>query len=113
MVEDHNIITGRVAEALPHLKRRLNGYLSAYDRVKIGATTDPHTRWRRGHSAAGWSKMVVVYRSDYAGSTRSMETKLIGYARGTRFRVRPENVLPGGESINDGYDAYFVYVLVG
>lgn len=112
MIEDHNTATGRVAEALPHLKQRLNGYLSTYDRVKIGATTDPATRWRLGHQDGGWAKMVVLYRSDFAGSTRSMETKLIAHARGTRFRVRPENIRPGGESINDGYAAYFVYILV-
>lgn len=112
MIEDHNIITGRVAETLPQLKQRLNGYLSTYDRVKIGATTDPQTRWRLGHRGDGWTKMVLVYCSDFAGSTRSMEKYLIAHARSTRFRVRRENVLPGGESIYDGHDAYFVYVLV-
>jgi hypothetical protein len=41
-----------------------------------------------------------------------MEKYLIAHVRSTRFRVRRENILPGGESIYDGYDAYFVYVLV-
>lgn len=105
-------ITGRIGEALPALKLRLNGFLSTYDRVKIGATTDPRGRWDRGHSADSWHKMVVVYSSPFAGRTRSMERALISHARATRYRVRRDNVLPGGESINDGYDAYFVYVLV-
>lgn len=107
-----NPTTGRFGEALPSIKLRLNGFLSTYDRVKIGATTDPRARWDLGRSAGGWDKMVVVYSSTFAGSTRSMERALITHARGTRYRVRRENILPGGESINDGYEAYYVYVLV-
>lgn len=105
-------VTGRVAEALPTIKLRLNGVLSTYDRVKIGATTAPRTRWELGHSSDGWDKMVVVYSSPFAGSTRSMERALITHARGTRYRVERANVLPGGESIYDGYEAYYVYVLM-
>jgi hypothetical protein len=111
MIEE-NTIVGRVNDALPETKQKLNGYLRSYDRIKIGATTDPEQRWRRGHERDGWDKMVLVYRSNHAGSTRSMEKKLIEYARGTNFRVKPANVLPGGEGINDGYDKYWVYVLV-
>lgn len=103
---------GRVKDALPEVAKRLNGYLRSYTRIKIGASTNPETRWRRGYSDGSWKKMVVLYESEYAGSTRSMEKKLIAYARLTNFRVRPENVLPGGESITDGSAGYWVYVVV-
>ena len=107
------ITRGRVDEALPMIKQSLNGYLRNYDRIKIGATTDPETRWRRGYSDDTWEKMILLYETTFPGSTRSMEKRLIEYARSTNFRVRPENVLPGGESIKDGAEAYWVYVTVG
>lgn len=107
-----NASDGRLAEALPNVKQRLNGYLSHYDRIKIGATTDPTTRWELGYNDGTWSKMVVLYKAPYPGSVRSMEKKLIAYARTTNFRVRPENVRPGGENIRDGDAQYFVYVVV-
>lgn len=86
MIEE-NITRGRVHEAMPAIRRKLNGYLRLYDRIKIGATTNPETRWSLGHEGDGWDKMVLVYESEWAGSTRSMERGLIAYARGTNFRV--------------------------
>jgi hypothetical protein len=110
VIED-NIRTGRVDEALADIKRSLNGYLRSYDRIYIGATSDAENRWA-AHEQNDWDKMVLLYETEWAGSCRSMEKKLIAHARGTKFRVDPENVLAGGEGIYDGHDAYWVYVLV-
>lgn len=112
MVE-YNTVTGRFGDALPEVKQRLNGYLSRYDRIKVGASTNIETRWQRGYVDRGWHKLVALYESRFPGSVRSMEKALIAYARGTNFRVRPSNVLPGGESIREGARLYFVYVAVG
>lgn len=112
IIDDDKIVYGNFDDAFPTVKRRLNGFLATYDRIKIGATTDPKVRWRRGYSERNWTKMVILYGSEWAGSTRKMERELIGYARATNFRVQPENVLPGGELIKDGEDRYFVYIVV-
>lgn len=111
-IEGDRIVVGNFDDAFPSVKRRLNGFLARYDRIKIGATTDPLTRWRRGYERDGWSKMVILYQSQWAGSTRKMERELISYARGTKFRVQPENILAGGETIKDDMSQYFIYVVV-
>ena len=113
MIENDKIAYGNFDDAFPMVKRRLNGFLASYDRIKIGATTNPDTRWRRGYAGNDWAKMVILYESKWAGSTRKMERELIEYARTTNFRVRPENILPGGEMIEDGARQYFVYIVVG
>ena len=113
MIDDDKIGYGNFDDAFPTVKRRLNGFLASYDFIKIGATTNPETRWRRGYAGKNWAKMVILYESEWAGSTRKMERELIGYARATNFRVRPENILPGGEMIADGARQYFVYIVVG
>lgn len=112
MVDDSNVEYGTFGGSFGAIKQRLNGFLSRYNRVKIGATTDPAQRWRRGYAGGSWTKMVVLVGSDKPGSTRSMERGLIRHARATNFRVRPENVLGGGEGIEDGHRRYFVYVVV-
>lgn len=109
---ERNIVTGRVDDALPDVKSKLNGYLRNYDALYIGATSNPETRWRRKHDGDGWLKMVLLYETRWAGSTRSMERKLIAYAKSTNFRVKPDNIKPGGEMIDDGYEKYWVYILV-
>ncbi len=103
--------TGRVADALPRVKSRLNGFLAKYDKIYIGATTDPRNR-RGSHEVNGWRKMVLLYKAGWPGSCGSMEKKAIDHARSCNFRVKPENILAGGNSIPDGRDEYFVYVLV-
>lgn len=111
MIEE-NITTGRVSKALPTIRQKLNGYLRHAHRIKIGATTNPEARWRLGHGLDGWGRMVLLYESEWPGATRSMERALIQYAREANFLIRPENVLPGGESIPDDAEAYWVYIIV-
>ena len=112
MIDSSKSVTGKFAEAFPTVRMRLNGFLSAYDGMKIGATTNAPIRWSLGYAEFGWAKMVILYRSRWAGSTRKMERELIAYAQSTNFRLRPENILPGGESIRDDAGAYSVYVVV-
>lgn len=81
VVESDNIITGRVNNVLPFLKRRLNGYLTTYGSVKVGADGWPCGRESSGHSSQSWPKMVVVYRAGGPGSIRSIERKLIARSR--------------------------------
>ena len=103
--------SGRVAEALPLVKRRLNGFLASYDKVYIGATTDPRAR-SEAHEVNGWTKMVLLYKSPWRGSCASMEKAAIAHARESNFLIDPDNVLAGGNSIPHDRDEYFVYVLV-
>jgi hypothetical protein len=111
MVES-NFVFGTYGDCVAEVKAKLNGYLRNYDRIYIGAATNPEARWRLGHSKRGFRKMVLLFCCMKAGSCHSMEKELIRYARGTRFRVRPENVLCGGESIRHGHKEYWVYVAV-
>lgn len=113
MIENYKVASGPYRDALPEVQRRLNGYLASYDQLYVGATTNPAARWAIGHAHAGWTKMVLLYESDWLGSTRGMERALIAYARRTNFRVKPENVRTGGEGLPVGADRYWVYVLVG
>lgn len=109
---EKNTVMGRIKDALPTIKQKLNGYLRQNDRIKIGATTKPDTRWKRRHSKDGWDRMVLVYETRFPGATRSVEKALIAYARTCNFRVKPDNILPGGESIPDNADAYWIYILL-
>lgn len=113
MIDDSNIAQGNFDDAFPIVKRRLNGFLASYSLIKIGATTNYYTRWDLGYANKDWSKMVVLYETKWPGSTRKMERELITYARTTKFIVRPQNILQGGEMIKDGAPEYFVYVVVG
>ena len=103
--------TGKVAESLPRVKARLNGYLASYDKVYIGATTDPRNR-SDAHEENGWAKMVLLYKTRSPVSCATMEKAAIKHARSSSFKVKPENVLSGGNSIPGDRDEYFVYVLV-
>jgi hypothetical protein len=112
MSVEWNQVEGNLNDVRPTIQKKLNGYLRNYDRIKIGGTTNPEVRWRRGYAGRGWKKMVVLHEGPYAGTCRSLEKALISYAKGTNFRVKPDNVLPGGENIEDGKERYYVYVVV-
>ena len=109
-IED-KAIRGNLYAVLPTLKQSLNGYLSQYDRVYIGATTNVDVR-AASHSKDSWAKMVLLHVGPHAGTCKSLETALIKYAQATNFRVEPDNVLSGGEGIHHGRERYWVYVLV-
>lgn len=110
MIEDKSI-TGTYEACIAAVKQRLNGYLSRYAQVYIGATTDPRVRWERGHSKR-FDKMVLLFRTSRPRTCINMEKELIAFARGCNFIVKPDNVMSGGQSIQEGREEYWVYVAV-
>ena len=115
-MKDNNLVwsyvEGRVNEALPAIKRQLCGYMANYERLYIGATTDPGSRWH-SHQSEGWQKMIVLYKSRFPGATHSMETKLVRAAHDWHFSVKPDNPVNSAKPLPTGRSSYFTYALVG
>lgn len=99
-------------EAKPLLKNMLNGYMSQWARIYIGATAHPKMRYEQ-HMLDGWRKMVIVYEAFLPEIARSMEQALIAHARESNFLTLVVNTTPGGEGLSTARRSNYLYVLCG
>lgn len=111
MIED-KIVRVDWREAMPRLKPRLDGFRSHWNRVYIGATTNPKKRWKR-HQLDGWSRMALIYEALTPTIAQTLEQDLIDYARRCNFQEDIQNIGPGGEGLGNGSGLHYLYLLVG
>lgn len=98
------------AKALPRLKNMLNGYMSQWEEVYLGATSNPDLR-RDQHLNGGWRKMVLLYEAFSPEIARGMERELIAHLHAANFRTRVGNANAGGEGLSDEQRSNFLYLL--
>ena len=106
----YRIVKLPYGEAVPALKQSLQGYLMHWERVKVGVSSRPDLRCEQLEDD-GWDRMYVLYKAFRADFARDMERELISHARNSNYILGTENILPGGEGINDDGKS-FVYVIV-
>lgn len=104
MVE-YDFETGHFTRKIAKLERRLSSTL-IFNKVKIGITNDPETRFSAHRRAENWRKMRVIYQSSSIDYVSSAEAYLI-----ERFRHKLLNRGPGGNGNIGKYGPYFLYVL--
>jgi hypothetical protein len=111
MVIEDKIVRVDKRKAMARLQPMLNGYLSQWNEVYIGATAD-YERRAEQHGPDGWMKMVLLYEALNADIARELERDLIHYARHCNFRVDVTNDSDGGEGLRDHNRHHHVYLLV-
>ncbi len=110
---EENIVSCGKAEAMQHLKPKLNGYMRSSGEVYIGATANRQRRFEQHEQrGVGWRKMVVLYEAFTPQIAAALEADLIDYARRCNFRTSVRNVSDGGDGLNPNGGFTYVYILV-
>ena len=106
-------VQGWVSRVLPSIWNVVCGLMSRNRRIYFGATSDPEARAiAHSKTGKGWSKMVLLFKTSSLQGAVDMESLLIKKARGSNFRLEPDNIGDGGEGLVAGMDEYWVYALV-
>ena len=113
------VITGHYSTVKDQVANKVSGYInSSSGKIKIGITNRPCERFKEhnydnsnGYGSqkdtdVTWRKMIVIYESSTAGSTRKMESFLIDY-----FSSDVANSIGGGGG-GIGFGKQYVYILV-
>ncbi len=103
--------TGHYSQVAESLRRALGQYMTRNSEFKVGLTVDPDQRWG-GHAPDGWREMVVIYETSSARSAAQAERELIEHGWESQIDSESWNLVRGGGGLQQGYDAYYVYVLL-
>jgi hypothetical protein len=110
---EENVVRNLVpGEAMPRLKNILNGYMSHWERIYIGATAHPELRYEQ-HMSDGWRKMVLLYDAFSPEIAQRMERQLIAHAREANFLSLVANTHPGGTGLGATRRSTYLYILCG
>ena len=94
--------TGRYADQLTTLKRRIAALTRGGEEFYIGRTSNPKAR-ARGRDTERFSEMVVLYRTTSVSNVMGMEIELTDY-----FGDRCINARGGGPT---GNPPHYIYIL--
>ena len=113
-MSEFNMITGPINSVIDELKRDISSYQRKREKIKIGISVIPETRWAK-HSLSQheWDKMVVLYKSSSHDSICLAESMLIEYSK-RKFTDKCQNINGGGSGINDPYlyKEFYLYILL-
>ena len=94
--------TGRYADQLTALKRRIAALTRGREEIYIGRTSNPDVR-ARGHDSERFGEMVVLYQTTSVSNVMSMEKELTDY-----FGDRCINARGGGPT---GNPPHYIYIM--
>jgi len=113
-VVEFDVITGHLHLVSGELKRRISSFQRGKEKLKVGISVDPETRWTKHRlSQHEWNKMVVIYESSSHDKISQAESELINYSI-ERFPEKCQNQVSGGGGINEPYlyEKFYLYLLL-